>query len=139
MHVRTERSQFWYAATLYFTRMDNDLKCYRCGASLAELSLPISRHDECPSCTVYLHVCKMCEFYDSTVPKQCREDDAEEVIEKEKLNFCEWFKPGDVVFDAARAKQESEAKDELGALFGDGEGDKPGQDQRSTEADKLFK
>ncbi len=119
--------------------MADDLKCYRCGASLAELSLPISRHDECPSCTVYLHVCKMCEFYDPTVPKQCREDDAEEVIEKEKLNFCEWFKPGDVVFDAARAKQESEAKDELGVLFGDGEGDKPGQDQRSSEADKLFK
>ncbi len=139
MHVRTERSQFWDAATLYFTRMADDLKCYRCGASLAELSLPISRHDECPSCTVYLHVCKMCEFYDPTVPKQCREDDAEEVIEKEKLNFCEWFKPGDVVFDAARAKQESEAKDELGALFGDGEGDKRGQDARSSEADKLFK
>ncbi len=139
MRGRPEGSQFRDTATLYFTRMDDDLKCYRCGASLAELSLPISRHDECPSCTVYLHVCKMCEFYDSTVPKQCREDDAEEVIEKEKLNFCEWFKPGDVVFDAARAKKESAAKDALGALFGDGESDKSGQDEQLNEADKLFK
>lgn len=136
---RPEGSQNRDAATLYFTRMDNAFKCYRCGASLAELSLPISRHDECPSCTVYLHVCKMCEFYDSTVPKQCREDDAEEVIEKEKLNFCEWFKPGEVVFDAARSKKEAEAKDALGALFGEGESDQSGQDEQLNEADKLFR
>ena len=89
--------------------MPNDLKCYRCGESLAFLSLPISRQDECPSCSFYLHVCKMCKLYDSTVPKQCREDDAEEVIEKDRLNFCEWFKPGYDVFDVARAKKEAEA------------------------------
>ena len=119
--------------------MADDLKCYRCGASLAELSLPISRQDECPSCSVYLHVCKMCEFHDPAVPKQCREDDAEEVIEKDKLNFCEWFKPGYDVFDAARAKQASEAKDALSALFDASESDKPGQVELMSEADKLFK
>ena len=93
--------------------MADDLKCYRCGASLAELSLPLSRQEECPSCSVYLHVCKMCEFYDPAVPKQCREDDAEEVFDKEKFNFCEWWKPGSDVFDPARVEQESEARDAL--------------------------
>jgi hypothetical protein len=119
--------------------MADDLKCYRCGVSLAELSLPISRQDECPSCSVYLHVCKMCEFYDPAVLKQCREDDAEEVIDKEKLNFCEWWKPGDVVFDATRAQEESTAKDALVALFDEGESDESAQGELLSEADKLFK
>lgn len=81
----------------------------------------------------------MCDFYDPGVPSQCREDDAEEVFEKEKLNFCEWFKPGYDVFDAVRAKEEAEAKDALKSLFGDGEEDKPSQDEVMSEAEKLFK
>jgi len=119
--------------------MTDDLLCYRCGASLAELSLPLSRQDECPTCSVYLHVCKMCALYDPGVPRQCREDDAEEVIEKERLNFCEWFKPGDDVFDAARAKQQTKAKDALAALFDEGDTSEPHQDGLSSEAEKLFK
>ena len=81
----------------------------------------------------------MCEFYDPSVPTQCREDGAEEVFEKEKLNFCEWFKPGDDVFDEARAQEEAGAKDALAALFEEGESVKPDQDERLSEADKLFK
>ena len=119
--------------------MTHDLKCYRCGASLAELSLPISRQDACPSCSVYLHVCKMCEFYDPAVPKQCREDDAEEVFDKEKFNYCEWWKPGDAVFDKARAQEEAGAKDALAALFEAGDSGKPDRDDQLSEADKLFK
>ena len=119
--------------------MADQLRCYRCGASLAELSLPISRQDECPSCSVYLHVCKMCEHYDPGVPTQCREDDAEEVFEKERLNFCDWFKPGYDVFDAARAKEEAEAKDALAALFDNGVEKPESQDDLLSEAEKLFK
>ena len=119
--------------------MPNDLKCYRCGESLAFLSLPISRQDECPSCSFYLHVCKMCKFYDSTVPKKCREDDAEEVIEKDRLNFCEWFKPGYDVFDADRARKEVEAKDALASLFGQDDTTEDSYEELVNEADKLFK
>lgn len=88
--------------------MSAELRCYRCGASLASLTPPISRHDECPACTVYLHVCRMCSFFDPNVPKQCREDDAEEVSDKEKLNFCEWFKPSATAFDE-EAKPDDDA------------------------------
>ena len=118
--------------------MADDLLCYRCGASLEDLSLPLSRQDECQACSVYLHVCRMCAFYDPGVPRKCREDDAEEVIEKERLNFCEWFKPGHEVFDAARAKQEAKAKDTLAALFDEGDTSEPHQDDLSSEAEKLF-
>ena len=119
--------------------MPDDLKCFRCGASLASLSLPLSRQDECPSCSVYVHVCKMCNFYDPAVPRQCREDDAEDVVDKEKLNFCEWFKPGYDQFDATRAKQSADAQDALAGLFGDGAAGAPEQDELLSEADKLFK
>ena len=119
--------------------MPDELKCFRCGVSLASLSLPLSRQDECPSCSVYLHVCKMCEFYDPAVPRQCREDDAEDVVDKEKLNFCEWFKPGYDQFDAARAEQTSRAEDSLAAMFGDGEAGQPEPDELLSDADELFK
>jgi len=81
----------------------------------------------------------MCEFYDPGVPRKCREDDAEEVIEKERLNFCEWFKPAYDVFDAALATEEAKAKDALADLFGEGEASGPVQDDQTSEADKLFK
>lgn len=119
--------------------MSTELICYRCGASLAELSLPISRHDECPECSVYLHVCRMCEFHDPGVPKKCTEDDAEEVIEKERLNFCEWYKPGTDVFDARQAAEASRAKSELASLFSEDEAQKPDENALLEDAEDLFK
>lgn len=114
------------------------IRCYRCGESLAALTLPLSRHDECPNCTVHLHVCRMCRFFDATVPKQCREDDAEEVTEKERVNFCEWFKPSLDAFDSVRARKEAKAKSELAALFGASD-EKPGDDDALREAEDLFR
>ena len=81
----------------------------------------------------------MCEFFDPNVPRQCREDGAEDVTDKEKPNFCDWFKPGFDQFDATRAKQASEAKDTLATLFGEGETDQTEPDALMNEADKLFK
>jgi len=69
--------------------MSDEISCFRCGESLAHLSLPLSRRDECRACRAPVHVCRMCVYFDRNVPKQCTEDDAEEVIEKEKVNFCE--------------------------------------------------
>ncbi len=119
--------------------MSTELICYRCGASLAELTPPISRQDECPECAAYLHVCSMCEFHDAGVPKQCTEDDAEEVFEKERPNFCDWYKPGSDVFDPKQAAEESRAKNELSSLFGEEEAQKPGDNAQQQDAEDLFK
>ena len=62
--------------------MAHDLVCWKCGASLAALSLPLSRRDECPRCRAELHVCKMCIEYDETLAKRCREPTAEEVANR---------------------------------------------------------
>ena len=117
-----------------------EIACYRCGASLASLSMPLSRQDACPSCSVHLHVCKMCDFFDKMVPGQCREDDAEEVYEKERANFCEWFKPAENAFDALRAAADHQSRDDLAALFGKDEPQTPTNDEAGQDAaEDLFK
>lgn len=51
----------------------------------------------------------MCQFFDASVPRQCQEDGAEDVREKERLNFCDWYKPSDSAFDASRKDEEDAA------------------------------
>ncbi|MGA8203031.1 MAG: hypothetical protein WB812_00845 [Woeseiaceae bacterium] len=99
--------------------MPHNVRCFRCGASLSDLSLPLSRQDQCPECGMDLHVCKMCRHFDARVPRQCREDDAEEVYEKERLNFCDWFMPSEAAFDPDRKAEEDAASAALKALFDD--------------------
>ena len=119
--------------------MADELHCYRCGASLAALSLPLSRQDLCPACGVELHVCRMCSNFDTQVPGQCLEDDAEDVFEKERANFCDWFKPAAGVFDQQRHREEQRAKSQLAVLFGDGESGQPDDDAALRDAEDLFK
>ena len=81
----------------------------------------------------------MCLHSDPDVPAQCREDDAEEVYEKEKLNFCEWFAPSDSAFDPAMKAEADRAREALDALFGDGENPGDSADPGASDAEKLFK
>jgi hypothetical protein len=111
--------------------------CWRCGDSLKKLTLPLAQLDECPSCNAHLHICPMCIFYAPAVTKACREDDADEVREKERANFCDYFRPAENAFDAGRAAAEKQAVDQLQGLFGDA-GDKGSSDNIGA-ADDLFK
>ena len=99
--------------------MADPLLCWRCGASLAALPLPLGRRDECPDCVAELHVCKMCRYYDAQVPKACREDDAEEVKEKERANFCDYFKPSANAYVPGFRAASAKAENQLASLFGD--------------------
>jgi len=81
----------------------------------------------------------MCIYFDPVVPKQCREDDAEEVTDKEKVNFCEWFKPSGDAFDPARAGQAVRAKSDLAALFSDETQSGSEPDAATLDAEDLFK
>jgi hypothetical protein len=98
--------------------MDNGLRCWKCGASLADYSLPLRRLEECRACHAELHVCRMCEFYDTAKAKHCRETIAEEVKDKQAANFCDYFRatPGAYRPEALSAAEKARA--ELEALFG---------------------
>ncbi len=82
----------------------------------------------------------MCSSFDRNVPEQCREDDAEEVNDKEAANFCEWFQAVENAFDAPRAVADDQSRTELDALFGgDGAASPSDDDAQQAAAEDLFK
>ncbi len=97
--------------------MAHDLVCWKCGASLAALTLPLRRLEECPSCRAELHVCRMCLDYDTSVAKHCREPTAEEVREKDRANFCDFFKPRPGAYTAPNTAEVAQTRAELAKLF----------------------
>ncbi len=97
--------------------MGPELHCYRCGESLAALSLPLTRLDECPKCRAQLHVCRMCTRWAPRLPKGCSEDDAPEVRDKKGANFCDYFKPSPAAYHPAEQSAEQAARAALDALF----------------------
>ena len=101
---------------------ETPLVCWRCGEPLrGDLPRVFPRREQCRACGGDLHVCRMCVHYDRNVARQCREDGAEDVTEKERPNFCEWFKPSSKAFDPARKSEADAAKAALDALFGGGD------------------
>ena len=125
--------------------MGHDFVCWRCGAPLAALTLPFTRTDECKSCQASLHVCKLCEFHDPTVAKQCREPIAEEVGDKLRANFCDYFQPRLKAHSNRQHSQSEQARAQLDSLFGGGAKspdaliDKPSDAQLAkTKLDELF-
>lgn len=98
--------------------MAHDLVCWKCGASLSSLSLPLMRLDICPACRVELHVCKMCVDYDTRVAKHCREPTAEEVQDKTHANFCDHYKPHAGAYVPANTAEVDKSMSELEKLFG---------------------
>jgi hypothetical protein len=97
--------------------MSHELRCWKCGDPLADLSLPLRRLECCRACGAELYVCRMCEFYDTSVAKHCRETVAEEVKDKTRANFCDYLRPSPHAYrpegDAA-----ARARAQLEALFG---------------------
>jgi hypothetical protein len=98
--------------------VDHGLRCWKCGASLAEYTLPLRRLEECRVCGAELHACRMCEFYDTSKAKHCREPVAEEVKDKGVANFCDYFRPTAAAYRPEAASAADRARAELEALFG---------------------
>ncbi len=97
--------------------MPNDLVCWRCDASLADLSLPLRRLDACKACRAELHVCKMCVEYDVSYAKHCKEPTAEEERNKEGANFCDHFRPRPGAYLAKDGAELARSKSALDDLF----------------------
>jgi hypothetical protein len=79
--------------------------------------LPLTRRDICKQCNADLHACKLCEFYDLSKAKHCREPIAEEVSDKQRANFCDYFKPKEGVYSSQQTSEAEKAKAQLDALF----------------------
>jgi hypothetical protein len=92
--------------------------CWKCGASLEGLPRSFGRRDECPACRADLHVCRMCRHFDPRVSKACREPVAEEVKDKERSNFCDWFQERAGAGPSPAGAEGAAARQALEALFG---------------------
>jgi hypothetical protein len=97
--------------------VSDTLSCWQCGNTLKNVIFPVSRREECPLCNADQHVCKMCKEFDGR--NSCSETRAEDVTDREKANFCDYFSPSGKVFAIASRQKERDAKVQLAALFGE--------------------
>lgn len=63
--------------------------CFRCGNQVVDAR--VSRNDSCVKCGADLKVCKNCVHYDVGAYNECREPQAERVVDKDRSNFCDYF------------------------------------------------
>jgi predicted RNA-binding Zn-ribbon protein involved in translation (DUF1610 family) len=87
--------------------------CWNCGKELS--ANDYGRGDSCPNCGRDTRTCKGCEFYDASYNNQCKENQADRVVEKERANFCDYFKPASR--KGAGAKAAADLKAAAEALF----------------------
>ena len=88
--------------------------CYKCRGEL-EWEAFIPRTRECPNCYASVHSCSMCHFYDKSCYNECREPSAERVTDKEKANFCDYFKLASC--GSLKEEDKNSLLDEANALF----------------------
>lgn len=93
------------------------LVCWKCGAPLKDVPMPLSRLSECLVCHSELHVCRMCKFYDPSKAESCTEERADPPKDKQRANFCEYFEPRANAFQPGDTSATDRAKSELEKLF----------------------
>ncbi|HNY69181.1 MAG TPA: hypothetical protein PK575_05630 [Syntrophorhabdus sp.] len=85
--------------------------CYKCQHPV--MLEFISRRDECQVCGSDLHVCLNCSFFDETKSNKCREPQAEYVKEKDRSNYCDFFRFRDDVQKKSGKEEAKKLWDEL--------------------------
>lgn len=81
--------------------------CWNCGKTLT--ALDYGRQDTCRGCGRDTKVCRNCEHHEPTAHNECHENQADRVVEKERSNFCDYFRP------AAQAGGSSNSRDSMKA------------------------
>ena len=90
--------------------------CHRCRREIT-LEGKIGRREACPGCGADLHCCLNCSFHDPGAYNQCREPQAERVLDKDRGNFCDWFRFRDAATGNGTGGGKGSAEDRLKALF----------------------
>ncbi len=91
--------------------------CYYCGKPAGGV---ITRSSLCVSCRKELRVCLNCKFYKKGAHWDCVENIPEQVIDKDRANFCDFFVYTDKIDKEKQEKNQkakNEAKDNFLKLF----------------------
>ena len=93
--------------------------CYSCKDVLDE-KMEVFRSSVCPQCGKDLRVCKNCVFYSPGAHWDCRETVGEPVWDKERGNFCDFFRyktDSSKGEDEADGSEKNEPLDAFNKLF----------------------
>jgi len=91
-------------------------QCRACGKEL-QIERKVGRSEMCPHCGADLHVCLNCVFYSPEAYNECREPQAEWVTDRERRNFCDYFKLDPVGRPGAARGRADSARKKLDDLF----------------------
>lgn len=88
--------------------------CHSCRKEIPD-DLFVGRQEQCPFCRSDLHSCLNCVFYERGAYNDCREPQAERVLDKDRSNFCDFFR----FKNSVQREDElvTNPKDKLDALF----------------------
>jgi hypothetical protein len=103
------------------------IECWRCGTAVKSDQLPLTRLEQCLHCHVDLYVCRLCRSWNPRYTSKCSHDHAEPPLDRERANFCQYFRPAAGAFRNAGAPSGETARTGLEALFGAGS-EEPGSD-----------
>lgn len=91
------------------------MQCPACHKTI-KLEGKISFREECSHCGGDLHICLMCQFHDVSAYNECRESQAERVLDKAKANRCDYFQLNNSQNSSSNNPTQS-TKTQLDALF----------------------
>lgn len=91
--------------------------CHAC-RGLVTLARRPGRGDDCSHCGAELHVCLNCAWFDASLSRGCRENQADDVRDKARANFCGWFTFRQQAGDAGDGQDA--AREAAAAFFGTG-------------------
>jgi hypothetical protein len=117
-----------------------EFQCWRCGVVIVEEVALLRREEMCTACNADLKVCKSCTFYNPSVSDACDEPIAAEVTNKERANFCDYYKMSRSAFRRSASGTDSVERAQLDALFGDAQSEPASStgDADQSEIERLF-
>ncbi len=89
--------------------------CWSCGKGLK--ASDYGRETTCLQCGKPTRVCLNCRWYDRSKASACAEPMAEEVMEKDRPNFCNFFEPEEKAVDGTLEKKDADHLAAAEALF----------------------
>jgi len=90
--------------------------CFQCKKEVTVDAL-VSRKDVCPFCGTDLRCCLNCRFHYVDSYNQCRESQAERVLDKNRSNYCEYFTFNDSSSSGKSRETNNMARKKLENLF----------------------
>ena len=112
--------------------------CWQCGMAVNDQPLPLSTYAECRPCRAQLHCCRQCQHYNPRLRVDCDEPRAESHSEREKANFCDWFKLRREFVEPSEKAPSVDHQTELNTLFGANAGVTKTPSNSRTQLDDLF-